>query len=83
MNLSKFDHHITPETKRQWVVLFCVCIAILIVMYFSGFDDVEIGSQKFYFGLVICFLFGVLGIGLGRGLNVWYTTQYRDGDADG
>lgn len=70
--LSQFDKHLTPNTKRSWIILFLVCNSIIITMYFLGYDDVEVGTQKFYVGIIVVFLFLILGIALGRGLKVWY-----------
>ena len=70
--ISKFDEWFTPKTKEIWFVEFGGCIAIIISMYFFGYDDVEIGTGKFYIGMFIVFLFGILGVGLGRGIKVLY-----------
>ena len=67
-----FDNYLTPNSRTAWLMIFGFCIAIITVMYFIGYDDVEIGTGKFYVGLVIIGFMLIEGIGLGRGLKVWY-----------
>lgn len=78
MNLMfLFDNYLTPMSKLAWLIIFGFCISIIIIMYFMGFDDVEIYSKKFYMGIVLIIIIGTEGVALGRGLNVWYDKQNR------